>query len=184
MAPDKPSPAGRSRLRSWVGPRGRRAGHRPSGSGLHDVSTRRPLRDRALSARALRRSLPCRHHSRASRPLRHDIPCAEPEYFLSTLTRLKQRPVRAACSILIKPLLNRGSSLGRSVRNEMKETKKDSEGGYEASDFVPGTTVLAVDRKESDQESAGPVAPSARCGPAPRVPSRSSRSTKRVPRHG
>lgn len=37
----------------------------------------------------------------------------------------------------------------------MEKAEQEHELGYETSDFVPSTTVLAVERKKTSQESAG-----------------------------
>jgi hypothetical protein len=56
-------------------------------------------------------------------------------------------------SILVKAGLNRPVSLGDSANGgfEMRNHEQRSRIRYVASDFIPGTDVLAVDRKEGDR---------------------------------
>jgi hypothetical protein len=54
----------------------------------------------------------------------------------------------------------------------MEEVEKDSEIGYEASDFIPGTNVLAVERKETGQESSNAPSPTPEGPPPADIPGR------------
>jgi hypothetical protein len=61
---------------------------------------------------------------------------------------------------------------------KMDETTDPNETGYETSDFIPGTRVLAVERRDADPEPPPPENSPPVSGPAEAGPAENSRSGK------